>query len=300
LSASHVAWLAGSGRSGTTWLSGLLAAAPRTVQVFEPLNPTRGPLPARLDPPLRTRGRPYLRPGRVAPTWEAFVDEVGTGATANRWTRFGHNRRTRWPSLWWQSLRARHRLVKEIRANLLIGWIAAAGRARAALVLRHPCATVLSQEEGGWDADLDAFLNDQDLMDDWLRPHADWLGRLESRRERLAARWAIENLVPMRQAERGVPLAVIHYEDIVADPRRATERLGTHLGLAPGAAALERAARRRVGARPGSSGSDPLSRWREKLGKDDVTRILDVCRRLGMSCYDEGSVPVERSPAVAS
>jgi hypothetical protein len=298
LSPPHVAWLAGTGRSGTTWLSGLLATAPRTVQVFEPLHPSRGPH-ARLDPPVGPGGRPYLRPGADSPSWERFSADVGTGAAANRWTRFGHNRRTLWPSLWWSGLRGGTRLVKEIRANLLIGWLAARGHVRAAVVLRHPCATVLSQDEGGWGDDLAPLLADRTLSQDWLAPHASWLARLATRRERLAARWAIETLVPMRQAEQGVPIALVHYEDVVADPLRQVAALGARLGLAPAPAALERAAQRRVGVRPESSGSDPLARWRGTLSPADVRRILNVCARLGVACYDEGSLPVARAHAAA-
>ena len=300
LDASHVAWLVGSGRSGTTWLAGLLATARGTVQVFEPLHPGRAPLPVRLDPPLMAGGRPYLRPGRRAPTWEALMDDIRGGVVGNRWTRFGHHRRTRWPSLWWSGVRADSRLVKEIRANLLIGWLAEAGRTRSALMLRHPCATVVSQERGGWGADLTPFLCDRDLVEDWLGPHVDWLRSLGTHRERLAARWAIENVVPLRQAAGGLPIAVVHYEDVVSDPVRATERLGAHLGIEPDATVLRRVIGRPVGLRSGSSGVSSVSSWREKLAGREVQKILDVCWRIGITRYEESPLPVDRSTDSAS
>lgn len=277
-------WISGSGRSGTTWLSSLVAARRRTVLVFEPLHPRRVALPP-LDPPLvEVYHRPYLRPDADAPDWLALVERLFRGDLQNRWTRYSVRPRRTWPGLWLRHLGSPTRVVKEIRGNLLCGWLSRRANARVVHVVRHPCATLTSQRRAGWGGELDSFLCNEQLVEDHLSDSVDYLRSLTDEDERRAARWAIENVVPLRQAELN-DILVVRYEDAVRAPWDVLERIFAHAGWT-----LDDADRRRIEpllgvgfATGGAPAPEPgAERWRSRISADDERRIMRVVDRVGV------------------
>ena len=279
-------WISGSGRSGTTWLSSLVAARRRTVLVFEPLHPRRVPLPP-LDPPIReVFHRPYLRPDADAPAWLDLVERLYRGELSNHWTRYRVRPRRTWPGIWLRHIGAPTRVVKEIRGNLLCGWLSRSAGARVVHVVRHPCATLASQRNAGWGGELESFLSNDQLVADYLSDHVGYLRSLTDDDERRAARWAIENVVPLRQAVADDGILVIRYEDAVRAPWQVLERIFAHAGWT-----LEAEDRRRIEpllgvgfAVAGAAAPQPGSpgRWRSTISADDERRIMGVVERLGV------------------
>ena len=278
-------WISGSGRSGTTWLSSLVAARHRSVLVFEPLHPRRVPLPP-LDPPLdEVWQRPYLRPDANAPDWRALVDRLFRGDIQNRWTRYSVRPRRTWPGIWLRHLTAQTRIVKEIRGNLLCGWLSRSAGARVVHVLRHPCAALASQRLAGWGGELDSFLSNDQLVADHLADSVGYLRSLTDEDERRAARWAIENVVPLRQSQAD-DILVIRYEDAVRAPWETLARIFAHAGWT-----LEERDRRRIEPLLGvgfATGGAPApqpgaaDRWRSKVSADEERRIMRVVDRIGV------------------
>lgn len=112
--------LAGSGRSGTTWLEEILCGLPGIQPIFEPLHP-RFNLEVRRLTGIETRQLEnqeaflhawYLAPDDEQPAWTALLENVLSGRLRNHWT--DQERRTYFPDRY---------LVKEIRANLMLGYI---------------------------------------------------------------------------------------------------------------------------------------------------------------------------------
>jgi hypothetical protein len=161
-------FVAGSGRSGTTWLSELLLSGTQRRYVFEPLS-RHVPQTAVFH---RDLVKLYLRPDGEYPEHVAAMRDVLTGRVRNRWTeRF--NRR----------IVAEGRLVKEIRANLLLGWLQTNFPGMPiVLLLRHPCAVAASFVREGWVGRLGDLLAQPDLVADHLTgTQVELLARLDVR-----------------------------------------------------------------------------------------------------------------------
>src|SRR5829696_6063462 len=115
-------FLAGSGRSGTTWLSEIINHRRGYRYVFEPFNPRE------VGPFEHFNTKQYLRPDDQR---EEFLEPARlalTGGLRDPWTDRFNGR-----------IVARRRLIKDIRANLLLGWIRANFPGMPIiLLLRHP------------------------------------------------------------------------------------------------------------------------------------------------------------------
>lgn len=268
--------LAGSGRSGTTWLGNIIAASPHVDTIFEPLDRRRVPEAGSL--PLR----PYARREEESPQLEAYLRQVLRGRVSNEWV----NRAGRRPWGW-------RTLVKTIRGTLLLDWIDRRYRPRIVYMVRHPAAVVLSRMKLGWDTHLDELLAQPTLVANYLEPHLDRLNGLRQPLEEHAALWAVENLVPLRQLpKRGWVFCT--YEQLVAAPEAQSRRILRALGLR--FTPLHRRALARVSPMVRAESAilqrrDPLRAWQDELKPAEVAEILTIVHDLGVTLYDEDPVP---------
>jgi hypothetical protein len=273
---SRTILLAGSGRSGTTWLGSILAANPNVRVLFEPFDHRRVPQVAGL--PLR----PYARPGERYPDWEPTFRAVLQGEIQNDWVnQEGHR--------WW----ANRLLVKDIRITLALGWLSSLYNPRIVYVVRHPCAVVLSRLKLGWDTHLDAFMAQPHLIADYLEPYLDLISSADTMVKKHAIMWCVENLVPLRQRS-SYGWAFVTYEELYAQPRLQAERILSYLGVRR-TWFTERAIRRvSVVTRPDSAvrnGRSPLQEWQSQLSREDIRVILDTTERFGIDLYREQALP---------
>lgn len=138
--------LAGSGRSGTTWLTDILTTGTRIQQIFEPLIPLWNENVCKLTGWDRLGPHSwswYLPPDSSQPEWFELLHQVLTGRYRNYWTDY--YRTCFFPDRF---------LIKEIRANLMLGYIADKFHPKIIYVIRHPCAVVESRLAVGWHADV--------------------------------------------------------------------------------------------------------------------------------------------------
>jgi hypothetical protein len=271
-------FLAGTARSGTTWLSDLINFRNDYRYVFEPFHGERVP---------ETRGfgfRTYLRPDAAAPDKLAVTREILCGRIRNPWTeRF--NRR----------LIARKRLIKEVRANLFLKWLRENfPELRIGFVLRHPCAVAQSHSTKNYGDALEALLHERELVQDFLAPHRKFLAGLGGCFERAVALWCIETLVPLAQLAPG-DVHLMFYEDLLGDPDGTLRKLFTYLGR-PFDPAIHR-----VLARPSptstresavTEGRDPLTAWQERVSPEQTQSALAMLDRFGLGgIYDASPLP---------
>jgi len=155
--------IAGSGRSGTTWILDALAEVNGLRPVFEPLHPksVQGAEPYAYH---------YFSPQTEAADLEVFLNQFFTGTYHSIWTDFRIRPirlMPRWRNFtslgrmyalfseWRGAVRrfVHYRgmlgnspiLVKMIRANLMLGWLREKFDARIVFVVRHPGAVVESK-----------------------------------------------------------------------------------------------------------------------------------------------------------
>ena len=277
--------LAGSGRSGTTWLGNIISANFNISLIFEPFHYPYAPQAAVL--PFRA----YARPRENYPQWQPFVEQALCGQVQNNWilrqSRQGHR--------WW----AYKRLVKTIRANLMLAWIDRIFHPRIVFITRHPCAVILSRIKLGWKAHLDVFLKQPQLMADYLDPFVELIEEAKSDVQKHAVMWCIENLIPLRQSQDdslpfGSNWLFCTYEQLYCHPQAETNRILRHLGIRKTYFTQRAIKRHSITSRRGSAllnGQNPLVEWQNKLSKQEIEDILKIVEGFGIELYNSDPMP---------
>lgn len=288
--------LAGTPRSGTTWLAETLKTIPGAEVLMEPFDPGRHPEVEQYGVHMNT----YIAPNTDAPETEEYVESVLKGRVRSLdmlHSDFSLRR----------VLGLRHPIVKCVRGNRLLPWIERTFRVPSLLLVRHPCAVVSSQlrfpsgwnetkyrvEEGDIRSDIDAgeWRHPNLLLDDFpaLREVYRSIRTVE---EYLAFEWAADVWVPF-----SFPTStryVVNYERLVTNGRKELEHIFTSLGRSVPGAAYEQL---RIPSQTTKSqsnvakGKNPLTTWREHLDAEQVRAILDVTHRLGLDFYGQDLNP---------
>ncbi len=278
-------FLAGSPRSGTTWVAEMIVAGRNIRLVFEPFHSDEVPLAGGFG-----RWR-YLRPSNHDAAAVASARRIIAGSIRSTWTdRFN------------RAVFPRQRLIKEVRANLLLGWLSAhVPNMPMALVMRHPLAVAASQQAVGWrfDAETQALLDQADLLEDHLGPLRSVFEDARTPAEQAVAMWCAENYVPLRQFGRG-QIHIVCYEQLVARPEAEFDRLLSHYGLPYSRDLLHRIGRPSgVSARnsPIARGEDALRSWQAAFDGADRKRLLALLEPFGLDrVYRDDPMPLLDDP----
>lgn len=263
-------FLAGSPRGGTTWAAELVVYRQNLRFVFEPFHPDR------VEFARSFRPRQYLRPEWAEPQLVQAANRLVAGQIRSWWT--DHYTRSPLP---------RKRLVKEVRANLILAWLKTRfPEMRVALLLRHPCAVAASQLSAGWDfhTEVDYILAQPELVDDYLRDHKGLLQRSHSRVEQQVLMWCIENFVPIQQFRRS-DIHVLFYENLVREPKRELQRLLEFFGLPFHEDVLTRVPKPSQTTMSSSvlaKGGDSIVSWRNQLSAHDVAGAMALLSAFGL------------------
>ncbi|CAA9442462.1 MAG: hypothetical protein AVDCRST_MAG02-194 [uncultured Rubrobacteraceae bacterium] len=267
-------FLAGTGRSGTTWLGGLVNHDRRYRYVFEPFHP------GKVEAFGGFLSKQYLRPGDRR---EEFLDparRVLSGGIRNGWTDRGG------------ALLARRRLVKDIRANLLLGWMAENFPGMPiVLLMRHPGAVVSSRLALGWRDNLMETMGQGDLVGDHLLPMESEILAARDPFERHLFLWCIDNYVPLRQFPPG-GIHLAFYENLLLDPEPELRRLFAFLGQDFDGRVLRRVGRASPTSRRDASPGHPVDGWPRGVKGRRLERTLEILGLFGLDrVYGEGPVP---------
>jgi hypothetical protein len=283
----HAVLLAGSGRSGTTWIAEVVARTGGYRFLFEPFHPVRSPVagsfPARL----------YLEPEDRASQQTAAARRVVEGRVRDRWVD-QYNRRAI----------ARRRLIKDVWSNGRLGWLRTRFPGlRLILVVRHPCPTVASQLATGWNwyADPSTFLEQPALMRRHLAPFRDAMAAARDDLERYVQAWCVDTLVPLRELRPG-DVHLVFYEHLLARPERELSSLFAFLGrrvqddrfaaaATPSALSTARSAI--------VTGEDAIASWTRTVPEDHVRRTVAILERFGLEQL-YGPEPRPRFPSGAA
>ncbi|MBE9189524.1 sulfotransferase domain-containing protein [Gloeocapsopsis crepidinum LEGE 06123] len=206
-------FLAGTGRSGTTWVSSIINYNNDYRDIFEPFHPYKVELVEHF------RYRQYLRPDNQHQEFLQPTKAILSGKIKNRWTdQFN------------KKVFCQKRMIKDIRANFLLKWLHRNfPEVPIILLFRHPCAVVNSKLHLGWGNHLDELLAQPELVEDFLQPFKQEIIAAKTDFEKQIFLWCLENYVPLKQfAPQEIHLAF--YENFCKEPKAEIERLFTFLG----------------------------------------------------------------------
>jgi hypothetical protein len=298
--------IAGSGRSGTTWILDSLAKANGLRPVFEPLHPYVSEVGFRY-------AHGALRSDERCEDLAEFLADVGTGKKHGLWTKY--RRQVRWllppPAEFstrqdagrtahrWRKLfqdlpelvaasRRGEPLFKCIRANLMLDWLVRAQGWKVVLIVRHPAAVIESELRGSWNAEfsLDRFRKSTSLYELTGGRYASLLARNVTPVEALAVRWVVENQwVVQRATETG--FTVVYYEHLRNAPEVWWPRVVSALDLrrVPDDGLLARPSQQ---SSPKNFGAEPLSRrtgWQRALDADQLAAIQGILDQAACDLY---------------
>ena len=275
--------VAGSPRSGTTWLAEVLASLPRSAILFEPEHVLQ-------VPEARRSGLDWhvmKMPGEAWAEGERYFERALRGRIVTPWT-VSHLPLAR-------AVAPRRWIVKFVDANLMLGWLAARFPVKApVLVLRHPCAVIGSQLRRGWKLDhaprLKAFF-------DHYPQFREYVASLTDQVEWMAAHWCMHTYAPLA-LPRPWPFLLTTYESAAKEPEREFGRLFEAWRIPMPDDLAARAARPSGTADRGSrfiSGTGAGGGWRRQFDDSQVKRILRVVNAFGLDFYAEDRMPdVER------
>jgi len=316
--------IAGSGRSGTTWILDAIAKVNNLDTVFEPLHPI-------VVPKAKEFACKYVEKGDHEPELFEFMSTVFNGQLRSLWATYrirpdrltlGSIRRN---SNWqfrrflseykrlaknlknYRRKKSNQVLFKFIRANLMLGWLAESFHAKIVFVLRHPAAVIASRiplmEIGhglswGLDEDLYLYLNNEKLFDRYLQPYRDLLhDESLSLIASLSILWCIENIVPLIHAQ-SEGYCIVFYEDLIKDPDRHWERITSALALdaVPGKALIEAPSQQAPDVMVKATYTEKqLSKWQHYFSNRQLEEIQNILNLFHVNIYTvQDPMPIDR------
>lgn len=323
--------IAGSGRSGTTWILDAIAEANRAKTVFEPLHPT-------FVPGAILFSNQYIPEHASFLELQRFMDRVFSGKLNSIWAnyRVPPDRLCFWskqfplkekykdrPAIMYKALLRNYvnlvnqyfkygghggggLVVKFIRANLMLGWIKENYNARIVLVIRHPAGVISSRlkliekpgsGDWGYRATLMQYQQNKLLKTYYPSLGCDFQKPMEHVTGQ-AVIWCVENLLPLAQArEKGY--CVIFYEDLIADPKPQWKKIAQALDLqnVPDEEAQARPSQlASVDMKTGSSPESRITSWKRHLTEVQLMQIDMVLKAFDVKAYDiRHPMPVNRA-----
>jgi Sulfotransferase family len=272
-------FVAGTGRSGTTWLLELVNAGHPHRVIFEPFRPEHGILGERILPR-------YMRPGDDDPEVSEFVRKILLG-------KFKSNRLTGRDN---ERLISTSRILKDVDSNLRLGWL----RSQfpyfpIVYIIRHPCAVASSRQRLGNELSIDEYLDESALVADHLAPYVGALSQLSTPFEKAVASWCIENYVPLKQIDEGLELVMVFYEDLVTDPDETLQHVFGALGQTADRVADEDLAKPSLTTwrenDPLSSPARAIDDWQRRLTPGELERARELVTLFGLDSlysFDSG------------
>lgn len=273
-------FLAGTGRSGTTWISEIINYKNEYRYIFEPFHPNK----------VKTSKifgvRRYIRPSCRDTDLLGAAEYILTGKIRNFWT---------------DNFNAKFictkRLIKCIRANLFLRWLYENFPGLSIILLiRHPCATALSHIKFDLKVSLDDYLIQDELVDDCLKPFEKEINKAKnlSDFQKHIFMWCIENHVPLCQFKKG-EICVVFYENFCDKPEEEIKKVFSFLGKTVETKVFDILRKPAPLARSWSAiikGENLVGSWKNQLTSDEVKMSNDILSIFGLSnVYDSDGMP---------
>ncbi len=278
-------FLTGAYRSGTSWVGRVLSYADTVAFWREPYNPS--------VVPRMPRQYQYLTEHMEDDLYTCFTERLFSGHYAG--SQFDHTIRSNW------FRRPQRHFIKDPTAAFLLGWLDAHYDLDVIILVRHPAGFVSSVLALQWDFDLNVFLDQEPLMQDWLHPFRDLLERYRQRRmdvEKGALIWSVINFVLWKWIEKKGYFWV-RYEDLCAEPLAEFKKLFAAVNLLwSERVEQEISASTSADITFSKSLDSGLERktckmgtiWKERLSEEDLQKIEHITAAFDLPFYSDYTV----------
>lgn len=281
-------FLAGTSRSGTTWLSDVVNYNGQYRYMFEPFYEKENPLCKDFQE------KQYISISNSETRFIEPVRKILCGSVRNHWTdRFN------------EAVISNKRLIKGIRSNLFLSWLHRNfPDLPIILLLRHPCAVAASKMQLSWSRSLNTYLNQKNLVQDFLAPFYEELVISEESFQssgnyfdNLIFIWCIENYVPLIQLKTFIKnkMHIVFYENFCVEPEAEIEGLFNFLGETYDLRVLnsiKKASKLSRGDSAILTGKNLIAGWKNHLTDRQIIRSVEILRLFGLDqIYSEELMP---------
>lgn len=291
--------ISGTPRVGSTWLMEILLTLPSYKSVFEPFHKDWFPKVKELSLPPR----PYLHPYQNNPQLRNYLENVFRGKIISQIPRYKFK-----PGNISRRLFAKNVVAKFVRANRLLPWITNNFELKGTfLMIRHPCATILSQLKTGIygyfytktkgaaptknmvlreASEIQQIKENKELMRK--------LDMINSQIEVLAAIWSMDNYIPLYYLKPKDYYLVV-YEKLISEYEQEVKKYFEFIGentpqsvykmfKKPSMLTMETD-------KPYVGSSMQLEKWKKEFTDKQITKILKVANWFGLDFYSEEVEP---------
>lgn len=204
--------LFGSPRSGTTWVTNVIAESGLKV-IFEPLHYKHGlGLQSRLP-------YEFMTADSTSVYEEKYINALN-GRLENNW-------------IIRQNPNADRFILKEIRANLMIDWILKHFDYIPVYIIRNPISVISSIKKQGWFDNvikIDEIINIDPKLVSTLGKYSQYIDQAKTNIEIITTKWCIENKVPQIQGYFH-KMHFLKYEDLITNPIKEFSSLLKNIGI---------------------------------------------------------------------
>ncbi len=270
----------GSIRSGSTWLAEILSSLDGHLQIFEPLHPGYVSEVKKYVPEWNQ----YVPADKEWPNGISFFNDILSGKIVNPWTMSQATPR--------KIIRAKRLVVKMVRGNLLLEWVAKnVSSLIPLLVIRHPCAIIASQLNKGWPPGKDLILSHEYYK---VYPKIKAACMSLSQPEEIAAlAWCHRYHAPL-MSKKPYPFILVSYENLVRNGEQELNKIFDAWNMPVDQKAISQLSIPSDTVTSGSQivlGNDPLAGWKNKLTEQQVNNIIKVLKIFNMDFYNNSLEP---------
>lgn len=279
-------FVAGDGRSGTTWIAEIINFNNDYRFIFEPFHPRFSPV-ARSMPFFY-----YADPNSVDTQLLTIAQRVLTGEYRD--TRSDQFNKRRFAS---------RRVIKDIFSNLMLKWLCTHFPSiRPVLIVRHPFAVAASKmglTDCVWGVEPTAYLQQLPLMRDHLLPYRDLVVEVTDEFDAHILNWCITHFIPFRQFHRN-QIHLVAFEHLNINRAREIQRLFCYLGMN----GVEKACS--VSMKPSATTvrSDDFddhyaicTGWTKQVPIERQRRGLEILNAFGITLYSDDPFPLLNDPS---
>ena len=271
--------LAGSGRSGTTWVQEIINYNNLFRTLFEPFHSKK------VDSLSHWHYRQYLRSSNNLPEFATPARNIIEGNTTNTWiNKFNKNSTSS------------KQLIKDIRINLCLNWMYHNFKdLPVILLLRHPCAVAYSRLRLGWKTHLQDFLVQDDLVNDFLLPHKKEIEECDDIFNMHIFMWCIENIVPLTQFNRG-EIHIVFYENICLETESEIMKIFNYIDEPYSQLALNSSFKPSATSHSrdtSASEGNHVHLWKKHLTGTQINSAKSICDSFGLGkLYGHDDLPI--------
>ena len=277
--------IAGVGRSGTTWLTELINYNYDFRFIFEPLNIWE------LCNRKIAFDTWYLNPDVNDIETKIFLRAILSG-----------NFRNSWSDQYNEKMICRRRIIKTIRANLLLKWIYINFPGMPIiLIVRNPYAVAYSRKKmrlfsSGWvwKPDLATLVLQNQLVEDHLYPFKTAIENVDDSFEEDIFSWCISHYVPFQQFRPG-EIYIVFYENLCMRPEVELKKIFRFLNIIWDSRVLRnihRPSKVTRNTRSLSKGHDSVNAWRAHINDEQIIQGNEILKMFNLDhIYGRESIP---------